>query len=104
MKANARKSKKGARAGKTGRTENIYLRLDPEGRIFDYTPLIRLTGQSHAEIERHKGVLEFGNEVVRIYTALGIVKLTGENLKIRLADRETVVCDGKIRIIEYENP
>lgn len=102
MKVNAKKAKPGIPEKKLSRTENMFLKLDPEGNISDYTPCIRLTGRSHIEIEKHKGVLEFGSETVRVYTALGIVKLTGEGLKIRLADRETVVCDGKIRIIEYE--
>ena len=103
MRTDTEKNKYGLPAGKMSRTENMLLKLNAEADIPSLIPCIRLTGKTHAEIENHRGVLEFGSSIIRIYTVLGIVKLTGEGLEMRLADRETLVCDGKIRMIEYEN-
>ena len=103
MRTDTGKNKYGLPAGKVRRTENMLLKIAPEADIPDILPCIRLTGKSHIEIENHRGVLEFGSSLIRIYTVLGILKLTGEGLEMRLADRETLVCDGKIRMIEYEN-
>ena len=103
MRSDTEKSKNDLPKGKLSRKVNILLKFAPGADIPDLIPCIRLTGKNHAEIENHKGVLEFGSSLIRIYTTLGILKLSGEDLEMRLADRETLVCDGKIRMIEYEN-
>lgn len=65
-------------------------------------PCLRMMGRDHLLVENHRGVLEFGSRTVRLYTSIGILKISGEMLSIRLADRESVVCDGKIDCIEFE--
>ena len=73
----------------------------PEGTAPRF-PCFRLLGDAHLEVENHKGVLEFGDSLVRLYTEIGILRVTGERLEIRNADRESVLIDGVIASVEYE--
>lgn len=66
-------------------------------------PCVRWWGQGRLEVENHKGVLELGTEKVRLYTLLGVIKITGKNIAICHADKETVVCKGCIKNVCYED-
>lgn len=80
----------------------MLAKLDlPEGAL-DSVPCVRVFGRSTAEIENHNGVLEFSDSTVRLRTALGILNISGNGLKIRCADRQTIVCTGEILSIAYE--
>ena len=65
-------------------------------------PCIRLLGTGSLSVENHKGVLELGRKTVRLYTTLGVLRITGEELDVKLADRETVNLTGLIKSVEYE--
>ena len=74
-------------------TGALLTKLDlPEGTL-DNVPCIRIFGRNTAEIENHRGVLEFSDSKVRLHTALGIC----------CADKQTVVCTGEIAAVEYES-
>lgn len=84
-------------------TGALLTKLDlPEGAL-DNVPCIRIFGRNTAEIENHRGVLEFSDSKVRLHTALGILSIAGTELRICCADKQTVVCTGEIASVEYEN-
>ena len=65
-------------------------------------PCIKLIGDTHVEIENHKGVLELTRNVIRLRTSLGILRIAGSGLEVRNADRESFLIDGCICAVEYE--
>lgn len=74
----------------------------PEVQSIKY-PCVTLLADRHLEVENHLGVLEIGCDTVRLKTALGILRIEGEALEIRRAEMLSVLIDGKIRSICYEN-
>lgn len=75
--------------------------LIPEDAFFT-EPYVRMYGANKLWVENHKGVLELGRRTIRLYTSLGVLRITGEELDVLLADRETVHCEGIIKSVEYE--
>lgn len=57
----------------------------------------------HIEIENHCGVLEIGSDAVRLKTSLGVLRIEGDALKIRCAESLSMLIDGKISSVCYEN-
>ena len=77
-------------------TGALLTKLDlPEGTL-DNVPCIRIFGRNTAEIENHRGVLEFSDSKVRL-------RIAGTELRICCADKQTVVCTGEIAAVEYES-
>ena len=48
-------------------------------------------------------VLEFTQNCIRLYSKLGILRIEGRNMDIRLADCESVIIYGEICGLFYEN-
>lgn len=65
-------------------------------------PCAALLADAHLELENHLGILEFGEKLIRIHTAIGIFRVEGEGLEIRNAEQSKLLIDGKIRSIGYE--
>lgn len=65
-------------------------------------PYIRLLGQKSATIENHRGVLEFSDKRIRLYTKIGILCIEGKELYIESLERGWIVCRGEIDGIRYE--
>ena len=66
-------------------------------------PCIRWWGGELMEVENHCGVLEFTQNCIRLYSKLGILRIEGRNMDIRLADCESVIIYGEICGLFYEN-
>ena len=64
-------------------------------------PLICLTGRNELTVENYKGMLEYGEEEIRISTAEGIASIKGRSLCLRRMSAETVVIGGYITGIEF---
>lgn len=80
----------------------VLSRLDLPEDASGAEPCVRMFGTSSLWVENHRGVLELGRKTIRLYTSIGVLRITGEELDVRLADRETVRCDGLIKSVEYE--
>lgn len=74
----------------------------PEAQSPNY-PCITLLADRHLEVENHCGVLEIGCYAVRLKTAIGILRIEGNALEIRCAEKTCVLIDGCIRGVCYEN-
>lgn len=55
------------------------------------------------EVENYCGVLEYGTDYIRLYSSIGIIRIEGKNLNICLADHESIIINGEISGIFYEN-
>ena len=72
----------------------------PEEIVSDL-PLISLRGFEEAVIENYKGIIEYSTERIRINTASGVLRLTGENMFIKCLDADNIIITGKIMSAEF---
>lgn len=63
-------------------------------------PKITIIGNLKVEITNHKGIIEYKNEIIRINTNIGVLKITGESLEIKNIFIEEINIDGNIEKIE----
>lgn len=91
-----------SRAKSTRRRGKLLRILSLPESTSENFPCIRMIGDAHVEIENHKGVLELTRTVIRLHTCLGILRISGNKLEVRNADRECLLIDGCICSIEYE--
>ena len=89
--------------GKSARRRGELLRSFslPESTSGSF-PCVKLIGDAHIEIENHKGILELTQNLIRLHTVLGILRISGSGLEIRNADRECLLIDGCICGVVYE--
>ncbi|MGL4790711.1 MAG: sporulation protein YqfC [Anaerotignaceae bacterium] len=57
-------------------------------------PLITLLGREEIIIENYKGVVEYGEDVIRINTGIGVLKIEGRGLNIKKITGESVTISG----------
>lgn len=63
-------------------------------------PKMTLIGNTDLHIENIKGVIEYTDDLVRINSTVGIIKLTGSAFKIMDISSEEVFVYGRIKCIE----
>lgn len=59
-------------------------------------PKVTLNGNTNAVIQNHRGVIEYDQNIVRINTKLGEIKVTGEKLTLVAASKEEIIVEGLI--------
>lgn len=64
-------------------------------------PKITLVGKIQLYIENHKGIIEYGTEVIRINTNEGILKVYGKDLVIKNIITEEILVVGQIDSVEF---
>lgn len=72
----------------------------PKDIILDL-PRITLVGNLQLYIENHRGLIEYSNQRIRIYTKNGIMRIMGKNLVIKTVIREEIIVVGLIEHIEF---
>ncbi|NDO47399.1 sporulation protein YqfC [Clostridium sp. ASF356] len=60
-------------------------------------PLISLTGKEELIIENYKGIVEYGDEVMRVNTAIGVLRIEGKGLLLKQLTSECIVVTGTIK-------
>ena len=63
-------------------------------------PKITVVGDIQAVIENHKGIVEYENNVIRINSSIGMIKITGSNLTIKNIMAEEIVVNGSIEMVQ----
>ena len=84
-----------------GLRKNVTEALDLPREIMLNLPLISMVGQEEVTIENYKGILEYNEEVVRIGTAAGVLKLAGRGLCLKQLSGECMVVCGKVESLEF---
>ena len=64
-------------------------------------PLISLIGQDEVTIENYKGILEYGEEKVRLGTAAGTLQIQGRKLCLKQLSAECMVVTGRIEELRF---
>lgn len=81
--------------------KNVTEALELPKEIMLNLPLISLIGREEVTIENYKGILEYGEETVRIGTAAGILRLTGRGLCLKQLSAECMVVTGQIESLAF---
>lgn len=86
--------------GKTIKEEvNKYLELPEE--LFLNLSKVTIVGKKEVSIENYKGIIEYENEVIRVNTSDGIIKISGKNLEIISIITEEILIGGNICGVEF---
>jgi sporulation protein YqfC len=72
----------------------------PKDIVLDVSKVI-IIGTGQVTVENHKGVVEYSEELIRINTGSGIMKLCGRNLTIKTILQEEITITGEITNIEF---
>lgn len=64
-------------------------------------PLVSLIGREEVTIENYKGILEYGEETVRIGTVAGILQIEGKGLCLKQLTAECMVVTGCVEKLEF---
>ena len=84
-----------------GLRKNVTEALELPKEIMLNLPLISLVGREEVTIENYKGILEYGEELVRIGTAAGVLRLTGSGLCLKQLSAECMVVTGRIEYLSF---
>ncbi|MGN0134345.1 MAG: sporulation protein YqfC [Anaerotignum sp.] len=84
-----------------GFRKNMTEALELPKEIMLNLPLISFIGREEVSIENYKGILEYGEETVRVGTAAGILRLTGRGLCIKQLSAECLVVTGRVEKMEF---
>ena len=79
-----------------GFRKNMTEALELPKEIMLNLPLISFIGREEVSIENYKGILEYGEETVRVGTAAGVLRLTGRGLCIKQLSAECLVVTGRV--------
>ncbi|MCI5679350.1 MAG: sporulation protein YqfC [Bacteroidales bacterium] len=84
-----------------GFRKNMTEALELPKEIMLNLPLISFIGREEVSIENYKGILEYGEETVRVGTAAGVLRLTGRGLCIKQLSAECLVVTGRVEKMEF---
>ena len=65
-------------------------------------PLIHLTGQCEVSIENYRGIQEYTQELIRVKTKAGTIRITGKRMCIEYYMKDEMKITGKIWKVEFE--
>ncbi len=65
-------------------------------------PIVTITGQIEVQIENYRGILEYTNQIIRIQTKSGRIKINGENLNVPYYTNDEMKVTGHIISVEYQ--
>ena len=80
----------------------VFEALDLPEEVLPGVPKMTLCGREDLLIENHRGVLEYGEERVRILTEMGVVCITGEELMLSELGTERIYVRGRVNSCLYE--
>ena len=63
-------------------------------------PKIVMNANRNIIIQNHRGVIEYDQNLVRINTKLGEIKISGKNLALLSALKDEIVVEGRIDQVE----
>lgn len=65
-------------------------------------PKVSLTGSTCLTVEHHLGVLLISESVIRLHTAIGILRIEGNKLCASVLTADELVLKGRIASVSYE--
>lgn len=74
----------------------LDLPLDAVGTL----PHLTLLGDAELRIENHRGILAYGTEEIHVGGGRMVIRVTGENLRLRAMNAAELLISGVIRAVE----
>ncbi len=65
-------------------------------------PLVTLLGDRELTIENYVGIIEYGDEVIRIKCKAVNVSITGKNMELKTMTEEFLYITGRFKCFSYE--
>ena len=84
-----------------GIRKHVTETLDLPKEIMLNLPLISMVGQEEVTIENYKGILEYGEEIVRIGTAAGALQISGKKLCLKQLSAECIGVTGRVEELRF---
>lgn len=81
--------------------ENISDIFELPKDTFVSLPQIILTGNREIYIDNYKGIIEYGENTIRINTGEKILKISGNELDIKGIGENDITVDGDILTVEF---
>jgi sporulation protein YqfC len=72
----------------------------PDDVLMD-SPIVKIIANNEVLIENHKGICEYTNSFLKIYSSIGLICITGKALYIKEIDKDVILICGKINSLEY---
>ncbi|NLK37856.1 MAG: sporulation protein YqfC [Epulopiscium sp.] len=85
-----------------GLKRNVTDALELPKEVLLNLPLLSLTGREELIIENYKGIMEYGEEVIRVNTAAGVLRVEGKCLLLKQLTSECIVITGGIRGVQFQ--
>lgn len=70
--------------------------MDLPEEVDPHVPKLTMLGGSDLMVENHTGILQYNDELVRLMTHEGIIRITGKNLALTEFGSERVYLRGRI--------
>ena len=64
--------------------------------------IIEIAGDRRVLVERHEGVVEYGNQKIRVKAKYGIICITGCQLQLKQMSREQLIVTGQIESVQIQ--
>lgn len=90
------------RNNKNSKTRRINRILEIPEEVVTDIPKITALGFKKISIENYKNILEYQDIFIRINTSIGIINISGLELKMEEMTVDDIVIEGKIDSIEFE--
>ena len=72
----------------------------PKDIILDIAK-ITMIGNNQVTVENHKGIVEYSDELIRVNTGNGILKINGKKLNIKAIMQEEITIAGIIESLSF---
>ena len=80
--------------------ENIVDAADLQDEPIPGMPLVEIAGDGRVLIESHKGVVEYGSNMIRVKVKYGHVCICGSGLELRRMTRGQLIICGRIDAVQ----
>ena len=87
---------------KTGIFEKTSETLDIPGDIAAGIFRVTATGYRKVHIENHRGILEYGDETIRVNCGRTIVKISGKELEVKTISKSELLITGDVDVLSFE--
>lgn len=89
--------KRGRREGLLEKTAQV---LDIPADVLAGLPRVELIGDREVRMENHRGILSYGEEEIHVSAGGFVIKIVGEELKLRAMTGLELLVTGRIRGVE----
>ena len=64
-------------------------------------PKISLIGNNQMLVENHRGIIEYTPNLIRVNSTVGVIRIQGNELKLRNIATEDIMINGGIKSMEF---